>query len=94
MAREAARWVEPFAQSFRAVRMELVEVVAAADKVAGYFTCSGTQRGAWRGNPPTGRRFENVDEIYIFRVVAGKLDSAVAVVEDNLTRMSQLGITP
>jgi hypothetical protein len=39
----------------------------------------------------TGRRFENVDEIYIFRVRAGKLVSAFGV-EDNLTRLRQLGI--
>jgi hypothetical protein len=38
--------------------------------------------------------FHNVDEIYIFRVKEGKLDSALAVVEDNLTRMRQLGLTP
>ena len=94
VAKEAARWIGPFARSFPDFRMELVEVVAEVDKVAGYFKCSGTQLGAWRGNPPTGRRFENVDEIYIFRVEGGKLDSAVAVVEDNLTRMGQLGLTP
>ncbi len=56
--------------------------------------CSGTQEGEWRGNPPTGRRFEDVDEVYVFRVQDGKLDSAIAVVEDNLTRMRQLGVVP
>jgi hypothetical protein len=35
---------------------------------------------------------EDVDEIYIFRVENGKLFSATAVVEDNLTRMRQLGV--
>jgi hypothetical protein len=30
----------------------------------------------------------------IFRVEHGKLSSAIAVVEDNLTRMAQLGIEP
>jgi hypothetical protein len=44
--------------------------------------------------PPSGRRFEDVDEVYIFRVEHGKLSSAIAVVEDNLTRMRQLGIQP
>jgi hypothetical protein len=42
---------------------------------------------------PTGRRFENVDEIYIFRVKDGKLRAAIGV-EDNLTRMRQLGLRP
>jgi hypothetical protein len=40
----------------------------------------------------TGRRFEAVDEIYIFRVQDGKLVSALGV-EDNLTRLHQLGNT-
>jgi hypothetical protein len=42
------------------------------------------------GHPPTGRRFHNVDEIYIFGVAYGKLTGATAV-EDNLMRMRQLG---
>jgi predicted ester cyclase len=94
VAREAERWIGPFTQSFPDFRMQLVEAIAEPDKVVGYFKCSGTQHGEWRGNPPTGRRFEDVDEIYIFRVMDGKLDSAVAVVEDNLTRLMQLGLTP
>jgi hypothetical protein len=92
---EAARgWIGPFRQSFPDFRMELVETVAEDDKVVGYFKCSGTHLGEWRGHPPTGRRFEAVDEVYIFRVEHGKLASAVAVVEDNLTRMRQLGLQP
>lgn len=93
VAKEAERWIGPFAQSFPDFRMQVLEVVAEDDKVVGYFKCSGTQQAEWRGNPATGRRFENVDEIYIFRVKGGKLDSAIAVVEDNLTRMVQLGMT-
>jgi predicted ester cyclase len=94
IAREAARWVGPFADAFPDFRMEIVDLVAEDDKVVGCFKCSGTQEGEWRGNPPSGRRFENVDEIYVFRVADGKLDSALAVVEDNLTRMRQLGLAP
>jgi hypothetical protein len=41
--------------------------------------------------PATGRRFEHVDEIYVFHVRDGKLASAIGV-EDNLSRMRQLGI--
>ena len=92
VAREAARWIGPFAQSFPDFRMQVVDVIAEADKVVGYFRCSGTQHGEWRGNAPTGRRFEDVDEIYIFRVEHARLDSALAVVEDNLARMLQLGL--
>jgi predicted ester cyclase len=71
--------------------MEIVDLVAEDDTVVAHFKCSGTHRGEWLGVAPTGRRFENVDEISIFQVKDGKLASAVAV-EDNLSRMRQLGI--
>lgn len=73
--------------------MEIVDLIAEGDRVVAHFKCSGTHRGEWLGVPATGRRFEQVDEIYIFAVRDGKLVSAVGV-EDNLTRMRQLGITP
>jgi hypothetical protein len=44
------------------------------------------------GSSPTGRRFQDVDEIYIFRVHHGKLAGAFGV-EDNLGRMRQLGFS-
>jgi predicted ester cyclase len=92
IASEARRWVGPFRKSFPDFHMEVVEVIAEDDKVVGYFKCSGTHEGEWRGNPPTGRRFDGVDEVYIFRVEDGKLASALAVVEDNLARLRQLGL--
>ncbi|MEA2409536.1 MAG: hypothetical protein QOC77_97 [Thermoleophilaceae bacterium] len=92
VAEAARRWIGPFRASFPDFRMELVDTVAEPGKVAGYFKCSGTQTGEWQGRPPSGRRFEAVDEVYIFRVEDGKLAGAIAVVEDNLTRMRQLGL--
>ena len=92
IARDARRWVGPFRESFPDFQMELLDVIAEGDKVVGYFKCSGTHEGEWRGHPPTGRRFESVDEVYIFRVDNGKLASTLAVVEDNLTRLTQLGL--
>jgi predicted ester cyclase len=94
IAEAARRWIGPFRDSVPDFRMEVRDLIAEGDKVVGYFKCSGTHRGEWRSIPPTGRRFEDVDEIYIFRVENGKLSSATAVVEDNLTRMRQLGIQP
>ncbi|HYY22840.1 MAG TPA: ester cyclase, partial [Thermoleophilaceae bacterium] len=85
-------WIGPFRGSFPDFRMEVQDLVAEDDKVVGHFKCSGTHRGEWRGNPPTGRRFEDVDDVYVFRVADGKLSAVTAVVEDNLTRMRQLGI--
>jgi predicted ester cyclase len=87
----AKRWVRPFRSAFEDFEMEVVELIAEGDTVVGHFRCSGTHRGEWLGVPPTGRRFERVDEIYIFKVADGKLVSALGV-EDNLTRLRQLGI--
>jgi predicted ester cyclase len=92
---EAARgWIGPFRDSFPDFQMDISDLIAEGDKVVGHFKCSGTHRGEWRGITPSGRRFQDVDEIYIFRVEGGKLSAATAVVEDNLTRMRQLGIQP
>jgi predicted ester cyclase len=88
----AKRWVRPFQGAFPDFEMKIVELVAEGDTVVGHFRCSGTHRGEWLGVPATGRRFENVDEIYIFHVRDGKLVSAFGV-EDNLTRLRQLGIS-
>ena len=94
LARRAGDWIGPFLDAFPDFRMEVVEIVAEADKVVGCFRCSGTHEGEWRGVPPSGRRFEGVDEIYVFRVQDGRLSSVIVAVEDNLARMRQLGIRP
>jgi predicted ester cyclase len=90
LADAARRWIVPFRAAFPDFRMEIVDLIAEDDKVVAHFKCSGTHRGEWRGRAPTGKRFEGVDEIYIFRVEGGRLRGAVAV-EDNLDRMKQLG---
>jgi predicted ester cyclase len=90
-AESARRWIAPFRESFPDFRMEVVDVIAEPEKAVGHFKCSGTNEGEWNGKPPTGRRFEDVDEIYIFRVEDGKLAGALASLEDNVKRMRQLG---
>jgi predicted ester cyclase len=92
-ARLARRWISPFQAAFPDFRMEIVDLIAEGDTVVAHFKCSGTHQGEWLGFAPTGRRFENVDEIYIFRVRDGRLSWAIGV-EDNLTRMRQLGLRP
>jgi predicted ester cyclase len=92
VAEDGRRWIGPFRASFPDFRMEVRDVVAEADRVVGVFRCSGTHRGEWRGRPPTGRRFEDVDEIYVFRVEHGRLAGVIAVVEDDLSRLRQLGL--
>jgi predicted ester cyclase len=89
----ARRWVSPFRSAFPDFEMEIVELIAEGVKFVAHFKCSGTHSGDWLGVPATGRRFENVDEVYIFEVQAGRLVSALGV-EDNLSRLRQLGLTP
>ena len=90
-AQATRRWVGPFREAFPDFSMEIVDLVAEEEKVAAHFRCSGTHLGEWMGRPPSGRRFQDVDEIYIFRVRNGKLTGATGV-EDNLSRMRQLGL--
>ena len=89
----AKRWVTPFQSAFPDFEMEIVDLIAEGEQVVARFKCSGTHLGEWLGVPATGRRFESVDEIYIFGVQDGRLVSALGV-EDNLSRLRQLGITP
>jgi predicted ester cyclase len=90
MARGARRWITPFRESFPDVHMEIVDLIAEGEKVVGRFHCSGTNLGPWRGQPPTGRRFERVDEVYIFRVKDGRISEAWGI-EDTRSRERQLG---
>jgi len=93
MAAEARRWITPFRESFPDVQMEIVELIAEGEKVVGRFRCSATNLGPLRGQPPTGRRFENVDEVYIYRVHDGRITQAWGI-EDNRARERQLGLSP
>jgi hypothetical protein len=92
LAPAAERWIAPFRASFPDVQMEIAELIAEDDKVVGRFTCSATHLGAWLGHPPTGRRFERVDEVSIFRFRDGKI-AHVWSLEDSLGRLRQLGLT-
>lgn len=91
LARAARRWIEPFQKSFPDMRMRVIDLVAEGDKVVGRFTCSATHLGEWLGHAPTGRRFEHVDEVYIFRLSEGRIVQAWGI-EDNLARLEQLGL--
>jgi predicted ester cyclase len=87
----ARRWIAPFRASFPGVHMEIVELIAEDDTVVGRFTCSATHLGEWLGQAPTGRRFERVDEVAIFRFRDGKIVHAWSL-EDTLGRLRQLGL--
>jgi predicted ester cyclase len=86
-------WFGAFRRSFPDVHMEPVQLVAEGDSVVGRFACSATHLGEWRGHAPTGRRFENVDEVYFF-MFSGHQIASVWGVEDTLDRFRQLALDP
>jgi predicted ester cyclase len=92
LAEQAKQGFTAFRSAFPDWREEIVDVVAEEDKVVGRFKCSGTHRGEMMGIPPTGRHME-VDEVYFLRVEDGKFVEFWGL-EDNLTRMRQLGLIP
>jgi predicted ester cyclase len=92
MAATARAWFGAFRSSFPDLRMKIVETVVEGDRIVGRFTCSATHSGPWRGHAPTGRRFEDVDEVYFFRVRDGRIVEAWGI-EDTLSRLAQLGLT-
>jgi predicted ester cyclase len=91
LATAARRWIEPFLTSFSDVRMRIVELIAEGDRVVGRFACSGTHTGTWLGHAPTGRRFTDVAEVYIFHVTGERIGGAWAL-GDTWTRLRQLGL--
>jgi predicted ester cyclase len=91
VAEAAKAWIAPFRASFPDVRMEIVDLIAEGETVVGRFTCSATHLGTWLGHPPTGRRFERVDEIGIYRLRDGRIVESWGL-EDNLSRLEQLGL--
>jgi predicted ester cyclase len=92
LAALARRWIDPFRSAFPDFRMVVDDVLVDGDRVAARFRCSGTHTGEWLGRPATGRRFEDVAEVYFVRLVDGRLGGVDAAVEDNLDRLRQLGL--
>jgi predicted ester cyclase len=91
MAPMASEWFGAFRSSFPDLQMKVVEVVVEGDRVVGRFTCSATHTGPWRGHAPTGRRFEDVDEVYFFGVADGRIVDGWGL-EDTHSRLGQLGL--
>jgi hypothetical protein len=69
----------------------IVTLVAEDDDVAGRFRCSATHLGEWQGHQPTGRRFEDVDEVYFFRFRDGRIVDVWGL-EDTGRRLRQLAL--
>jgi predicted ester cyclase len=92
LAAAARRGFTAFRAAFSDWHMELVDLVAEDDKVVGRFRCSGTHSGPWLGIAPTGRRFEQVDEVAILRMQDGRFVDYWAL-EDTAGRLQQLDIS-
>jgi predicted ester cyclase len=92
VGRRVKRLFTEFYTAFPDWREEIVELVAEGNTVAGRFRCSGTHRGEFLGEAPTGKRME-VEEVFFVRVQDGKFVDFWAL-EDSLGRMRQLGLLP
>jgi predicted ester cyclase len=90
-ARRVKRLFAEFYAAFPDWHEEIVELVAEENTVAGRFRCSGTHRGEFLGEAPTGKRME-VDEVFFFRVDDGNKFVDFWALEDSLGRMRQLGL--
>ena len=86
-------WFGAFRSSFPDMQMDVIDLVAEDDTVVARFECSASHLGDWRGHPPTGRRFEHVNEVYFFRVSGNRI-CAIWGIEDTLDRFRQLGLDP
>ena len=89
LAAELREWFTPFRVGFPDWRQEIDELVAEGDTVVIRCRCRGTNSGDWLGVPATGRSME-VDEVWFFTVVGGRLDRMWSL-EDAWSRLLQLG---
>ena len=92
VARRVKLLFAEFRSAFPDWREEIVELVAEGDTVAGRFKCSGTQRGEFLGEAPTGKRM-GVEEVFFLRAEDGRFVDVWAL-KDSLGRMRQLGLLP
>ena len=93
LQRGARRWIEPFLHAFPDMHMEILALIEEGDVVACRFRCSATHLGVWRGQPATGRRFEQIDEVYFLTIRDGRIAAAWGL-EDTHARLNQLGLAP
>ncbi len=79
-------------EAFPDERIEIVNLVAEADKVVVFGTWSGTQEAPYGGLPATGRRAE-IPFFYLFRLEEGRI-AEFWTEWDNVNFMAQLGHYP
>jgi steroid delta-isomerase-like uncharacterized protein len=75
--------------AFPDLRFAIEDELAEGDKVATRWRVSGTQRGAFLGHPPSGKRID-VSGMNMFRIVGGRI-LEIWVNMDRLGEAEQLG---
>jgi len=84
--------VSEFYSAFPDLHFTIDDMVAEGDKVAVRLTATGTNKGAFRGIPPTNKKV-TVWEIQIDRIAGGKIVEGWSRY-DTLGLMQQLGLIP
>ena len=84
--------VSEFSSAFPDLQFTIDDMVAEGDKVALRVTATGTNKGAFRGIPPTNKKV-TVSMIQIDRIVGGKFVEGWSRY-DTLGLMQQLGLIP
>lgn len=69
---------------------EIKQIVAEGDFVATHFTSTGTNKGSFLGNAPTGKQI-HINEMSIYRIVDGKIVEQW-LIPDLLSLNQQLGL--
>jgi steroid delta-isomerase-like uncharacterized protein len=77
---------------FPDLRVTIEDLVAEGDKVVSRNTVTGTHRGDYMGQPPTGKPV-TYSEIFIFRFADGRIAETWGVV-DVFSQMKQIGVLP
>ena len=75
--------------AFPDLHLTIEDMIAEGDKLVSRNTVTGTHRGEYLGLPPTGKSV-TYNEIFIFRIVNGRIAETWGVV-DVLSQMRQLG---
>jgi steroid delta-isomerase-like uncharacterized protein len=86
------QFVAMFRTSFPDLTFSDQEYIAEGDRVASYFTMSGTQHSTFQGIPPTGYRV-TVPGMHVFHMTGGKI-SDIRISMDTLGMLQQLGVLP
>ena len=77
-------------QAFPDWAEEIKQIVAEGDLVATHFTSTGTNKGSFLGNAPTGKQI-HINEMSFYRIVDGKIVEQW-LIPDLLSLNQQLGL--